>query len=121
MSRDRDPATGLNAAVAAELRAELAARGWSQKDLASASGVPQVSSQRYLKPSRHIDTGVLEELAEALDLSPEEVMLAAVRRLDRERGNPLRHLTAAEVAELDAARTEGRAKVARSGHARKVE
>ena len=74
--------------MAAELRGELAALGWSQADLAERSGVPKVSVQRYLKPSRHIDLDVLDVLARALGSSPEAVLAAAVERMARDSAPP---------------------------------
>lgn len=76
-------AQGINGAVAAELRGELSAQGKTQADLAAASGVPIVSVQRYLKPSRAIDIEVLDKLARALGLSPTDVLIAATQRLNR--------------------------------------
>lgn len=76
-----DPRTGINGAVAAVLRAEMAANDWTQQDLANASGVPQVTVQRYLKPDREIPVPKLYALALALGTTGAEVMRAATERL----------------------------------------
>lgn len=75
-----DHSTGLNGAVAAELRAELARQDLTQKDLARMSGVPAVSVQRYLAPSRAINVNALEKMARALGTSAMQVLAAAAAR-----------------------------------------
>lgn len=82
--------SGLNGAVAAELRGEMSAQRLTQTDLSARSGVPVVSIQRYLAATRPIDVEVLDRLAHALGTSAHEVMLAAAQRLARmgEEGSP---------------------------------
>lgn len=79
----KDPASGMNAAVAAELRAEKAALGLTNQDLADRSGIPVVSVQRYLAPSRNIDIEILGALCDALGVSLTEIARAAEARLSR--------------------------------------
>lgn len=76
-------AQGINGAVAAVLRGELAAQGKTQGDLADLSGIPVVSVQRYLAPSRAIDVEVMEKLATALGRTVLDVLTAATARLAR--------------------------------------
>ena len=83
MSSHRDPGVGLNAAVAAELRAERVALGMTLDALASASGISKVSVQRYLRPTRYIDMETLDLLAGAMGVHPETIMDRAVERLGR--------------------------------------
>ena len=78
--------TGLNGAVAATLRGEVAAQGLSQADLSARSGIPLVSVQRYLKPSRAIDVATLDQMARALGTDAQTVMMAAAMRLARDGG-----------------------------------
>lgn len=74
-------AAGLNGAVAAELRAERAALGWTNDDIAAASGIPKVSVQRYLVPKRGITMEILAELAHAMGTTPLAIMTRAETRL----------------------------------------
>lgn len=76
-------AEGLNAAVAAELRAEKAAQNLTNQDIAVLSGIPIVSVQRYLAPKRAIDLVVLEQLSRAVGKTPTEIVAAAEQRLAR--------------------------------------
>lgn len=77
-----DPARGLNAAIAAVLRAERAAKGEriTQDELAEAAGVPLVSLRRYLNGKRHINLAHLEAICDALGVDPRDVMADAARR-----------------------------------------
>lgn len=77
-------AEGLNGAVAAELRAEKAAQNLTNQDIADSSGIPVVSVQRYLAPTREIDVTVLGRLAVALGKTAAEVVEAAEVRLARQ-------------------------------------
>jgi len=76
-----DHSAGLNGAVAAELRAEMARQGVTQKELARTSGVPVVSVQRYLAHTRAIDISSLDKLARALGTDAMTVMATAGSRL----------------------------------------
>lgn len=83
------PQQGLNAAVAAQLRAERAALGWTIDELAQRADIPAISVRRYLKGERQIDVSVLYALASALGLTAGQVVEAAQERLDREMSEPL--------------------------------
>lgn len=80
---ENDAARGLNGALAAVLRGELAASDLRQQDLADRSGIPLISVSRYLNAKRHIDVKALAALAEALDLTARELVEAAESRLVR--------------------------------------
>lgn len=82
------PHEGLNAAVAATLRAEKAAQDMTNDDLADNSGIPKGSVQRYLAAKRHIDVVTLEALARALHSTPRLIVQAAEERLAREADFP---------------------------------
>lgn len=75
--------TGLNAAVAAELRAERAAQNLTVQELAARSEVPYASLRRYLAAERNIDVATLYALAGALDTTPAELVAAASERMSR--------------------------------------
>lgn len=77
---------GINGAIAAELRAERAARRMSNRDLADRSGVSKVSVQRYLAPTRTIPVDVLDVLATALGSSIGEIVTRAEERRGWMRG-----------------------------------
>jgi transcriptional regulator with XRE-family HTH domain len=80
------PDAGLNAAVAAELRAERAAQNLTVQELAERSAVPYASLRRYLAAERHIDVATLETLAKALGTSTPDLVWAATERLNRGAG-----------------------------------
>ncbi len=77
------PEGGLNAAVAAELRAERAAQNLTVQQLAERSEVPYPSLRRYLAAERHIDVSVLHALANALGTTSGELISAAEERMRR--------------------------------------
>lgn len=79
---ERDPSKGLNAAVAAQLRAERAAADLTVEQLAREADMSPVSVQRYLRGKRHIDVAVLFQLAKALEVEPAEIVANAQRRAD---------------------------------------
>lgn len=80
---EKDHAAGLNGALAAAMRGERAAKGLSLDQVADRSGIPVVSVQRYMAGKRAIDVATLAALAEALELSPRELIEAAESRLAR--------------------------------------
>lgn len=80
---ERDHAAGLNGALAAAMRAERAANGLTLDQVADRSGIPLVSVQRYMAGKRAIDVAALAALADALDLTPRELIEAAEGRLAR--------------------------------------
>ncbi|SEC89228.1 helix-turn-helix domain-containing protein [Arthrobacter woluwensis] len=71
----------LPAAVAAQLRAEKAARSMSLDEIAQLSGVGKRTLQRYLSGERQIPIDAMCDVAEALGLSPRELMARAEQRI----------------------------------------
>ena len=80
----RDPASGLNAAVAAELRAERAARRVSVAELSERSGVSRSTLLRVLNTERAISMESLFALSEALGVSASSLVQRAENRLSEE-------------------------------------
>ncbi len=76
------PGEGLNAAVAAELRAELARKRINTRELAERSEVAYGSLRRYLAAERDINVVVLAAVCEALGVSVEDLVSAASHRVD---------------------------------------
>lgn len=74
------PGEGLNAAVAAEIRAELARQRLSVQRLAEMSDVAYGTLRRYLAAERHIDVATLDAIASALGASPIALVQAAMAR-----------------------------------------
>jgi hypothetical protein len=70
---------GLNAAVAAEVRAELARRRWSQVELAAKLGEDQMWLSRRLRGTKPLTITELEAIALALQLTPAELLARAVQ------------------------------------------
>lgn len=91
---EKDPSAGMNGAVAAVLRAELAVRPRAQrltyKQLSEISGVSLPSMQRYLAAGRHIDVATLDAICEALELDPAWVIQQAAERLANHHRPPSR-------------------------------
>ena len=81
------PAEGLNAAVAAELRGERAAKDLTTKQLSERAGIPYASLRRYLGAERHIDVATVAALCGALGLKPAEIVARASERLERDRSS----------------------------------
>lgn len=77
------PADGLNAALAATLRAERAATSMTVDRLAAKSGIPKRTLLRLLNAERHINTDHLYALATAFELEPADLIVMAQRRLGR--------------------------------------
>lgn len=73
----------LPLAVAAQLRAERAANGMTQKELAEKAGLGISSVQRYLNGQRAITLDDLAALSHALGFEPEEIISRAVDRFDQ--------------------------------------
>lgn len=99
MTPPNEPHAGLNAAVAAEIRAELARQKLSVQALALKSGVAYGSLRRYINAERHIDLDVLHDLCAALGVSPRDL----VERADMSEPLPRVALTGEE----DAGESEG--------------
>lgn len=71
----------LPAAVAAQLRAERAVAGLTYDGLANATGMSKFTVMRYLKGERQIPLPEFAALAEALGLTPQELMARAMERI----------------------------------------
>lgn len=79
----------LNTAVARTLTQAQQAAGLTQIQLAERSGIERVTMRRYLTGERAIDMDRLDRLADALGLSPVEVMERAVALMnDDAEGRP---------------------------------
>jgi transcriptional regulator with XRE-family HTH domain len=76
--------TDIQAAMAVQIKAEMAARDWKQADLANASQIPTSTLHRYLSGARDIPLPVFAEISKALGLSMIELASRAQRRLDGE-------------------------------------
>ena len=87
---DKDPAKGLNAAVAAELRAERVAQEITLDVLVGRVGLSRNTVWRLLNCERLITIEALMELAEALGVSVLEIVERAEKRLSKS-GHRRRH------------------------------
>ena len=74
----------FNAAVAAELRAERAAKKITVDALATSSGMPKGTLLRYLNAQRDIPVPALADIASALGIDPALVLDRASARVQRE-------------------------------------
>lgn len=71
----------LATVIAQQLRAERAAAGLTHKELAERAGLKEQSVIRYLTEKRDIDTPTLGALCDALNLTPQELVVRAVDRI----------------------------------------
>ena len=74
----------LNAAVAAELRAERGAVGMTIAQVIEKSGIGKSQILRLLNNQRAIDMNDLALISHALDVEPNDIMGRAQARLNRE-------------------------------------
>lgn len=74
--------TDIQAAIAVQIKAEMAAKDWKQADLSKATGIVGSTLSRYLAGARDIPLSVFAEIAKALGLSVSEIAARAQRRLD---------------------------------------
>ena len=74
----------IQAAMAVQIKAELAAKGWTQPALAKASGIPTSTLYRYLNGERDIPLPAFVTIADAMGISYLELAARAQRRLDGE-------------------------------------
>lgn len=81
---EKDPSVGINAAVAAELRAERGAQKITVEALAQRSGVPKRTLLRLLNAERGIAMEPLTAIAGALNVPVSLVVSRAEERLERE-------------------------------------
>lgn len=81
---ENDPGKGLNAALAATLKGELAASGMTFDQLAAVTGISKRTLLRQLSTKeRHIPINHVAVIAAAFGLTAVEVMDAASARLER--------------------------------------
>ena len=78
---DKDPNSGMNAALAATLRAERAAKRMTIDQLADRSGIPKRTLIRLINAERSLNIEHAVSLAEALDLPIEILIERAKARL----------------------------------------
>ena len=85
---DKDPTKGLNAAVAAELRAERIAQEVAFDDLVERVSLSRATTWRLLNAERLITIEALVEVAGALGVSVLEIVERAEKRLARDAPPP---------------------------------
>lgn len=81
---EKDPAVGLNAAVAAELRAERGAQKVTVDALAARSGIPKRTLLRLLNAERGVTLAHLSAITGALDVDAVLILRRAEERLARD-------------------------------------
>ena len=74
----------IQAAIARQIKAEMAAKDWKQSDLSRATGIINSTLSRYLAGGRDIPLPVFADIANALGLSMIELAQRAERRLNGE-------------------------------------
>lgn len=77
-------ATPLELALAKQIKVELVENGLDQKDLAEKIGIHPVTLTKYMKGQRSFPMPTFFAVAEALGLSPRELMERAEARLSAE-------------------------------------
>ena len=87
---DKDPTKGLNAAVAAELRAERVAQEITFDDLVKRVSLSRNTVWRLLNAERFITIEALVEVADALGVSVLDIVERAEKRLARDAPPPRR-------------------------------
>ena len=80
---ERDHGRGLNGALAAEIRAELAVQEKTLTWLSAAAGIERLTLRRYIKAERAMNTALIEAIALALQMDPGELMARAVERRNK--------------------------------------
>jgi plasmid maintenance system antidote protein VapI len=76
--------TRLEAALATQIKVELVEREMTQKDLAEAIGVGRPAVNHYIKGHKSMPMPTFFKVAEALGLSPRELMQRAESRVQPE-------------------------------------
>lgn len=74
----------IQSAIAVQIKAEMAAKGWKQSELAKRADINTSTLHRYLAGDRDIPLPVFVGIADALELSYLELAARAQRRLDGE-------------------------------------
>lgn len=72
----------IQAAMMTQVKVEMAAIGWRQLDLAKAIGAPNSTLSRYLSGERDIPLPITVEIANALNISINDLAARAQARLD---------------------------------------
>ena len=72
----------LSVAVAAQIRAERAARGWTQAQVEQASGLPHSTYVRIESGSRVVNVSQLHRLARTFGIRPSVLIQRAYDRID---------------------------------------
>lgn len=84
---ETDHSEGLNGALAAELRAEIAAQRRTNTEVAETAGLKRVPFQRWINAERAITTSTADAICQALGVDTGEMYSRAVRRLEREKAS----------------------------------
>jgi len=71
----------LEAALVTQVKVELVERGMDQKDLADKVGINRVTMSHYMTGKRSIPMPTFFKFAEALDVTPRELMQRAEARV----------------------------------------
>jgi len=88
MTIEKDPAKGINAALAATLNGERVAAGMTFDQLAAATGISKRTLLRQLSSmERHIGIADAANIAEQFNLSLGEALAMAERRMRRGQGD----------------------------------
>lgn len=74
----------IQSAIAVQIKAEMAAKGWKQAELAKRAGINTSTLHRYLAGDRDIPLPVFVGIADALGITYLELAARAQRRLDGE-------------------------------------
>lgn len=72
----------LEAALAKQLKIEIAERDMDQKDLAEAAGIERATLNRYMRGHRSMPMPTFFKIAAALDMTPKELMERAEARVE---------------------------------------
>jgi transcriptional regulator with XRE-family HTH domain len=71
----------LEAALATQIKVELAERDWTQKDLAEKIGIGRPAMNHYIKGHKSIPMPTFFAIAEAFGLTPKTLMERAEARI----------------------------------------
>lgn len=71
-------------AMAAEMRVEMARKGWKQQDLADKVGITRESMSRYLSGKKQMPIDTFLRAMAAFGVNPAELMYRAVDRAAQE-------------------------------------
>lgn len=74
----------LEAALLVQIKVELVERDMTQQDLAKKMGIEKATLNRYLKGHTAMKMGTFYDLAAALGVTPQDLMMRAGRRVEQE-------------------------------------